>query len=266
MNAYDGLSEVYDFWQEENDPRIWADYAERLIARFCKVPRGDGAGGSLIVADLGCGTGSIAIEMAGRGYDVLGIDASTEMLSVAIRKNTDSKVRFVCQDITRMELYGTVDVMLCLLDTVNHITDRRRLDAFFRMCKRYLNIGGILIFDAATEHYLRKVRGNNTFAESGEPHVVLWQNFYEPSRRLSTATVTVFSDNGSGCYDRRETTIRERFYHPTFLETLGADHGLNTVAVFADFAMRRPGPESQRMFFVMENRVDDQKASLVRSV
>ncbi|MHB8962602.1 MAG: class I SAM-dependent methyltransferase [Saccharofermentanales bacterium] len=262
MKPYAGLSGIYDFWQEENSASAWADYAEKLIGRFCRIRQGDGAGGSLIVADLGCGTGSVALEMASRGYDVIGIDESQEMLSVAAAKNKDGKASFVCQDITRMELFGTVDVMLCFLDTVNHITDARRLNSFFRMCKRYLNIGGILIFDIATAHYFSDIRGSSTFAETGDRQAVIWDNLYNPAKGTSTAYVTVFTSDGSDLYERIDTVIREKVYSQEFIEELGRTNGLATVRVCADFRLSKPGPSSERIFFVMENRHDQQKADL----
>ncbi|MHB1454343.1 MAG: class I SAM-dependent methyltransferase [Saccharofermentanales bacterium] len=262
MKPYAGLSGIYDFWQEDNDASKWADFAERLIGRFCRIQKGDGPDGRLIVADLGCGTGSVAIEMASRGYDVIGIDESHEMLSVAASKNTDAGVCFICQDITRMELFGTVDVMLCFLDTVNHITDPRRLNAFFGMCKRYLNIGGVLIFDIATEHYFRDIRGNRTFAETGDSQAVLWNNTYNSSKGISTAFVTAFTADNSGLYLRADTMIKEKVYREAQIEELAISNGFTPVKICADFTSTRPGPSAERIFFVMENRYDRQKADL----
>lgn len=262
MKPYAGLSGIYDFWQEENDASVWADYSERLIGRFCRIKKGDGTDGRLIVADLGCGTGSVAIEMAARGYDVIGIDESAEMLSAAAAKDNDSRVCFICQDITRMELFGTVDVMLCFLDTVNHITDVRRLDSFFRMCKRYLNIGGVLIFDIATEHYFSDVRGSRTFTETGDSQAVLWNNSYNSTKGISTAYVTAFTADCSGLYERSDTIIKEKVYSEAQIEELAASNGLAPVKVLADFTMRRPGPSAERIFFVFENRHDQQKENL----
>lgn len=259
---YDGLSGIYDFWQEGNDPAAWADFSEKMIRRHCRIRAGDGEGGSLIVADLGCGTGAVSAEMARRGYDVIGIDESGEMLSAAAAREGGSDVRYVCQDITHMELYGTADVMLCFLDTVNHITDIRKLRRFFRLCKQYLNPGGILLFDAATEHYFRDMRGNRTFACTSEDQSVLWENEYCPGRSLSISTVTVFRDSGSGLYRRSDTEIRERFYNEAQFLEIADSCGFQVLQVCAGLSMKKPDPKAQRLFYVLRNSHDEQKEKL----
>ena len=48
---------------------------------------------------------------------------------------------------TEFELYGTVDAIVCCLDSVNYITDKRKLLKMFKLVKNYLNPGGVFIFD-----------------------------------------------------------------------------------------------------------------------
>jgi ubiquinone/menaquinone biosynthesis C-methylase UbiE len=56
------------------------------------------------VLDAGCGTGRVAIELARRGFDVVGVDADPGMLSVAREKAP--QLEWVPADLSALELPG----------------------------------------------------------------------------------------------------------------------------------------------------------------
>ena len=100
---YRDFAYYYDRLMRDVDYSSWADYVTDIFDRHGCDPR--------LIADLGCGTGSFCLEMAGRGYDMIGIDISAEMLSCAKHKAVDASagILFLNQDITSFELYGTVE-------------------------------------------------------------------------------------------------------------------------------------------------------------
>lgn len=64
-----------------------------------------------IVADLGCGTGELTLRLAEAGYDMIGVDLSSEMLCVVREKAAEAKIEnllLLNQDITQLDLFGTV--------------------------------------------------------------------------------------------------------------------------------------------------------------
>ncbi|CAA9419918.1 MAG: hypothetical protein AVDCRST_MAG35-1923 [uncultured Quadrisphaera sp.] len=67
-----------------------------------------GPGGSVL--DAGCGTGRVAIELAARGYDCVGVDVSASMLAVA--RERGPAVEWHCEDLARLELGRVFDVVL----------------------------------------------------------------------------------------------------------------------------------------------------------
>ena len=118
---YDLIAPIYDKVNGDVDYSQWADFIEKIIEREYRPGKPE------LVLDLGCGTGRMTLELARRGYDMTGIDYSTEMLEIA-RDNAEAegladRMLWLCQDITEFELYGTVDVTVSCLDTVNHITE-----------------------------------------------------------------------------------------------------------------------------------------------
>jgi len=262
MGSYSVLSKIYDEWQNNNPPSKWADFAERIIKRHCKLKKGDGEHGALLILDLGCGTGDIAIEMSKRSYEVIAIDKSDEMLSVAKEKQGADDVQFVCQDITKFELYGTVDIMICFLDTVNHITNETKLDKVFSLCKNYLNPGGILIFDIASDYYFSEILGNKTFFDIADAYTIIWNNMYNAKSCRNKAEITVFEENEYGDYARLEETIIEKHYSTNTIVELLSKNNLDITAQYSDFRFVKPSQKTERIFFVAENKIDLMKENL----
>lgn len=156
MESYTDFAYIYDKLIDQ-DYEKWADYIEEIFKKHGVKPN--------LVLDLGCGTGSITNILAKRGYDMIGVDLSPDMLNVArdkaLEENLD--VLYLCQDIREFELYGTVDAIICTLDVLNYITKPEDLRLVFSLVKNYLNPDGIFIFDINTEYKLKNVLGNNTF-------------------------------------------------------------------------------------------------------
>lgn len=263
MDPYASLSAIYDKWQENGDTAGWADHIDKIINANCKIAKGDGTDGRLLLLDLGCGTGGFAIEMARRGYDVLGIDQSYEMLSIAKMKDVRESVQFIQQDITEMELYGTVDIIVCLLDTVNHILSEPKLDRMFSLCKNYLNPGGLLIFDVATPSYFKDILGDNVFYDIKDQYTLIWQNHIDRRRKISSAELTLFFKQDDLTYIRNEDYIEERIYAIDKIERLLHNNGMEVVREYGGLTFRKPAPTANRVFFVAENRIDEHKKRLM---
>lgn len=141
-----------------------------------------------LIAELGCGTGNITGRLAKEGYDMIGIDISEEMLSVARQKAVDEgdkNILYLLQDMTEFELYGTVDVILCLCDSINYITEYEDIVKVFKLVNNYLEPGGLFIFDINTEYKFKNILGENTFADSEENAAYIWQNYYDENERIT---------------------------------------------------------------------------------
>ena len=108
MSAYEALAASYDRLTDDVAYRATADYLERLLAAAGKRPKS--------VLDLACGTGSLSMVLAERGYRVLGADLSEEMLAVAYGKAMalpkDKRPYFIHQAMQRLRLPFAVDLSL----------------------------------------------------------------------------------------------------------------------------------------------------------
>lgn len=240
---YTNFAYIYDRLMYDVDYKQWADYLERIFKRYGLKPG--------LVSDLGCGTGNLCLEMAQRRYDMIGIDISEDMLSCAREKaeKAGSDILFLQQDMTCFELYGTVDAIVCLMDSLNYIIRKQGVQNLFKLAQNYLNPEGLFIFDINSAYKLREVLGNNVFYDIGEDLTYIWQNRFDSRKSLCTFDLTFFVRKGSQ-YDRYEEEHLERAYTVEEIEQMAKKAGLERLGVFHEFSFREPEEKSQRIFFV----------------
>lgn len=97
--------------------------------------------------DLACGTGSLAVRLSEKGYSVIGTDASPEMLSVAQQKAAvkNADILFLCQNMTQLNLYGTIICTVCTLDSLNHLKSLDEIKKVFSLVSLFTEEGGIFV-------------------------------------------------------------------------------------------------------------------------
>lgn len=241
--SYGEFADIYDILTDDVEYEKRAEYIDKLV----KVHLGRKAD---LLCDLGCGTGSICTLLSGKGYDCIGIDQSQEMLCVALTKNPDGKILYLNQNITDFELYGTVDVFLSMLDTVNYITDDEALCRMFSLVSNYLNPDGIFIFDVNTEYKFNYVLGNNTFVYEKDDIFYTWENFYEDG--FLQFDINFFLKDKGDKYKRITEEHNQRYYSVEFLKNAGLKYGLETLAVLGDMSFENPAQNEERVFIVMK--------------
>ena len=162
MEAYTSFAEVYDTFMDNVPYEEWADYLEERLKEYGVK---DG-----LVLELGCGTGSMTELLAEKGYDMIGVDNSEDMLEIAMEKRIESghDILYLLQNMQEFELYGTVKAVVSVCDSVNYITEKAELEEVFRLVNNYLDPQGIFIFDFNTEYKYREILGNQVIAEDRE--------------------------------------------------------------------------------------------------
>jgi len=262
--AYHILAQVYDRLQQAHDVSAWAAFIHRINLRQSKKTlSGDGRGGRPLLLDLGCGTGRFCLAMEQLGYDPIGIDLSATMLQQARERAaaSASQAFFIQQDISRFELFGTVDLITCLLDTVNHLLRQDQVRRLFRLCANYLNPGCLFILDLATRYHLETTLGQEFFfqdlpATKDDPAVSLfWQNHWTAARNLSQSELILYSQLEDGNFQRLDTEIRERWYDCTQLEIWAAEAGLDRVGHYGELHLSAPRIKEERQFLVFRRPV-----------
>ena len=240
--SYDVFSGFYDRLMSDCDYTARADY---LLGLFCEFDRKPD-----ILLDLCCGTGSLAVEFLNRGCDVIAVDASPEMLNVASAKAKEQNLDLLClcQNASELDLFGTVQGVVCTLDSINHIVDVDELQQLFQKVSLFLEQGCLFIFDVNTEYKHRFVLSDNTFVIEDETVYCVWQNnFDEPYTDIA---LDFFVKNGD-VYERYSEEFYERFYTDEELVSFGNAVGLKTEVIYNDMSRDRPDETCERKIFVM---------------
>lgn len=253
-NFYDILADCYDSWQKDNDPKEWASYINTIINIY-GPKSGDGENNSLILVDLGCGTGKVLVNMADLGYDTIGIDSSYMMLNKAMDLSYEEQkhILWLNQDITEYELYGTADVFISLLDTINHLGGIEDVEKIFASFKNYMNPDGIFIFDVGTLKHFENTLGDNVFFVDEENYTLLWENRYNSDERVNKADITLFEkeDVSEELYSRYDGTITEKYITTEEIQKAASRNGLCIKAILGNMSVDAPKDDDERIFFVI---------------
>jgi SAM-dependent methyltransferase len=141
---YTGFARFYDRIMGDRNPEI-----DRILAYV-----GRHAPGARTLLELGCGTGALLAGLAD-SFSVTGVDRSPAMLSLAARAVPGA--RLVQADITAVTLASQFDVVICMFDTLNHVTTMDGWLGVFRTAYEHLSDGGLFIFDVNTTGRLRRL-------------------------------------------------------------------------------------------------------------
>ena len=168
--AYETFADYYDKLTANAEYQKRADYILEVLKKHNHTPG--------LTLDLACGTGSLTLELKKRGVDIYGVDASADMLSVALQKasDADEQILFLRQKMQNLDLYGTIDTCVCTLDSINHITDKSVLQKAFKKVSLFMNKGGIFMFDANTVYKHDHILADNVFVFDTDEVYCVWQN------------------------------------------------------------------------------------------
>lgn len=244
LDGYGVLAPVYDRLNDTVDYGAWANYIEECFLRY-------GGKKPASVLELGCGTGSMTVELARRGYDLVALDLSEEMLSVAdnrCRAEGFSHVLLIAGDMCDFELYGTVEAVVCCLDGINHLWHREDLDACFARVSNYLEPGGVFVFDCNTPHKFRTVYADRDYILEDDGIMCCWRNRLSQGGQVVDFFLTVYEEGEDGHWTRRDGVERERAYGLRALEHALNRNGMELVDVSAGYGGERPDDETDRWY------------------
>lgn len=253
MGAYESFASVYDLFMDDIDYDGWVRYVERIWEKFNIKPE--------LVCELGCGTGNITLRLAEKGYDMIGVDMSADMLSEARKKAAEKNIDalFLLQDMREFELYGTVNSILCLCDSLNYITEDEDMQDVFDLVNNYLHPGGLFVFDLNTEYKFREIYGQNTFSEVDDDAVYIWENYYDEEERINEYYINFFVKNSGGTYDRTQEEHYERAYSLDEIKRFIRKSGMRFEAAYDAFTFEPAREDSERIYVVAREILKKEK-------
>lgn len=209
MGIYRDLAPFYDAMNSEISYEEWSSAVDAALRRFHPAPVS-------CILDLGCGTGSMTIALAKRGYDLVGLDLSAEMLSVACSRaeaeNVADRIQWTQQDMCGFSLCGQVEAVVSTLDCLNHLTTPQKLTDCFRSVADVLLPDGVFLFDLNAKRQFEEIYADEVYTmETGEAFCV-WQNEYHPATKRCDFWITLFRAAPDGRYIRSDSHEVERYY------------------------------------------------------
>lgn len=244
--SYDVFSVYYDTLTENVHYSAIAERICSLLTRY-GIDRG-------LLLDSGCGTGTLSVLLAKQGYEVIGADASPDMLMEAQNKAAESGVQilFLCQPMEQLDLYGTVRAAVCTLDALNHLPNHAAVEAALGRVSLFLEPDGIFIFDVNTLYKHREVLGNKAFVYDTDEVYCVWQN----TLRADGATVDIDLDffvplEEDGVYERENEHFTECAYSTEEWEEMLARAGLRILERFDSYSENAPHEASERIVYVV---------------
>lgn len=245
---YDRYAALYDSSGQVRFALLVGVYLHELLGRHPPVGRR--------MLDIACGTGTLAMSMADEGWHVVGLDASPAMLAQAEAKAAGGapagSVRFVVGDMRHIRgavAPGSFDLVTCTYDSMNYMISEADLLACFESAAYALAPGGLFIGDMNTRHFLEFDWGECAVREL-DGFVQIEQSHFDPDRVTSTMVLTGFVGDDEEGYERFDEVHVERAYPPELVDALLARAGLTVEARYDGFTTSRPGPQSQRIFWV----------------
>jgi SAM-dependent methyltransferase len=190
----------------------YGDLAAAAARELARALRTAGIRDGLIV-DLGCGSGTLARELTSRGYDVLGIDASADMIALA--REVAPRARFVHGSIEEVDL-PPCRAVFAIGESLSYLPSRTRrpksLRALCARVARALQPPGLFAFDVITG---RAPRMDYRAWKADTDWAVLTEVREDPRGRVVRRDITTFRENAGtwrrarerhavGVYDRRE--------------------------------------------------------------
>lgn len=244
--SYSSFAGVYDALMKNADYKTRADYICKILFRH-NIKNG-------LLLDLACGTGELSSELSRRGFEVIGTDASPEMLAVAQMKaaNDGENILFLCQRMQETDLYGTVGAIVCTLDSINHLSSLEELNETFSRLKNFIDIGGIMIFDVNTPYKHKNVLGNNTFVYDEPGVFCVWQNTLYSDEKTVGINLDFFIKENGGKYSRRSESFKERAFSREELTAAFTDASFSLEAVYKENSFLSPDETTEREIYVIK--------------
>lgn len=241
MEAYTSFAEVYDTFMDNVPYEEWADYLEERLKEYGVK---DG-----LVLELGCGTGSMTELLAEKGYDMIGVDNSEDMLEIAMEKRIESghDILYLLQNMQEFELYGTVKAVVSVCDSVNYITEKAELEEVFRLVNNYLDPQGIFIFDFNTEYKYREILGNQVIAEDREECSFIWENYYDHTSMINEYELTLFVQEEDDLYRKYQESHFQKAYTLRDIRSMIEASGLKFVTAYDAYTQKTPMHNSERI-------------------
>lgn len=244
---YHMLAPFYDALNSEVDYKGYLAYIQKQFELYMQeMPKA--------VLDLACGTGSMTLPLAKAGYEVVGLDLSEEMLSVAqertCRARLSKRVFLTMQDMTDFDIGGEVDAVVCTLDGINHLLNTKAVSRCFSCVRNALREGGLFLFDLNSKRKFVEIYGDEAYTMEADGAYCVWQNAFHPKTGVCDFYINLFVEDEDGRYQRYEDIEREKYYSLSVIQKLLKQNGFDCLAVYGGTDAHKTTTDDDRWYIV----------------
>jgi len=245
MNAYSSLARFYDSLTEDVPYKAFADFYQDIFRLYGLNVK--------TILDLACGTGTLTHLLASRGYEIIGVDSSPEMLSAAMQKESGAQIQpmFICQPMEALDLYGTVNAAICALDGVNYLPSEL-LREVFRRVELFLDPSGVFVFDINTPRKLRNLDGS-IFLDETDDVFCVWRAEFSEEDNACFYGMDVFAKSGE-LWTRDSEEHIEYAHEPRELLRILEEVGFTDIKLFGELELSAPTEDEARIFIAARKR------------
>lgn len=245
MEQYSGFSNIYDEAMDNIPYEKWSEDITELLKQ-----QGIESG---VICELGCGTGTMTELLAKKGYQMIGVDMSADMLQQAMEKKLASgaDIQYVMQDMRELTLHHPVDAMISVCDSMNYITEDEDLKQVFARAREFLNPSGIFLFDMKTEYCYEMIIGDHVMVEHTEDTSCIWENTYYKEEKINEYALTIFErEPGTELFRRYEEVHEQRAYEIQEVENALREAGFSLLYIYGGQIGKELTEDCERIYFV----------------
>jgi SAM-dependent methyltransferase len=223
----------YDFRAFGAPPESETEEAVTFLSRAL-----EGTGGRLL--ELGSGTGRLLVPLAGRGFDVQGIELSPEMVARMREKAGGESIPVLVGDMASFELTERFDVVLLAYNTLFSIVSQERQVDCLTTAARHLAPGGKLVVECYAPYPMTKLPPKNVLTYSLKvDEVVLMPTLHDQVEQTIEVNVVVLREDGIRLYPSRV-----RYAWPPEIDLMARLAGLDLTDRWSDWAREPFGSDS----------------------
>jgi ubiquinone/menaquinone biosynthesis C-methylase UbiE len=247
--SYEQFAQYYDELMQDAPYDKWVNFVSERLKEYA-VP-------GKTMLDLACGTGELSVRFAKQGFQVTGVDLSSEMLAVARAKAEDQGVSipFFEQDMAELEGLGGFDIIGIFCDSLNYLESEEKVVNTFRRSAENLQQGGILFFDVHSVFKINEMFIHQTFTLCDDHIAYIWNSFPgEFSNSVEHELSFFVEDPNDGRYNRIDEIHKQRTFPIEQFSTWLMEAGFEILEISADFECTKPQEDSERIFFIARKK------------
>jgi SAM-dependent methyltransferase len=228
--AYQQMAYYYDLLMQDAPYNQWTIFTEQMIRRSGKMVKS--------IVDLGCGTGKITTRLARAGYRMIGVDNSSDMLSIAEQhaSSENAKVQWLHQDLLRLKGIKDQDMAISYCDVLNYITTEDELRIVFKNVAGALKPGGLFMFDVHSLYHVENNLVHQIFAEVCDTVSYIWFCREGDVQGDMYHDLTFFVEHDDHQYVRFDEWHHQRTFPFEVYERLLHDAGFEIYHLSGDFS------------------------------